>query len=252
MRFFFLVCLALLSPLTMAQEPKYPNSIFLLAGQSNMAGRGSIPSQSTPSPNILQLALNKTWVEAHEPLHKEMDEGKVCGIGPGVPFANTILAEDPSFGVIGLVPCAKGGTRLKQWARGSKLYDRLVERANASIQRGGKIQALLWFQGETDTKSTEDAQLYRTRLHKFFNDLRSDLHFPDLPIFQVALASGYHADLIKTVREAQLGLSLANVKTIDAWGLPLEPDGLHLNTESAVRLGQMLADTFLSSFEHHP
>jgi hypothetical protein len=185
MRFFFLVCLALLSPLTMAQEPKYPNSIFLLAGQSNMAGRGSIPSQSTPSPNILQLALNKTWVEAHEPLHKEMDEGKVCGIGPGVPFANTILAEDPSFGVIGLVPCAKGGTRLKQWARGSKLYDRLVERANASIQRGGKIQALLWFQGETDTKSTEDAQLYRTRLHKFFNDLRSDLHFPDLPIFQV-------------------------------------------------------------------
>jgi hypothetical protein len=69
---------------------------------------------------------------------------------------------------------------------------------------------------------------------------------------QVALASGYHADLIKTVREAQLGLSLANVKTIDAWGLPLEPDGLHLNTESAVRLGQMLADTFLSSFEHQP
>lgn len=63
---------------------------------------------------------------------------------------------------------------------------------------------------------------------------------------QVALASGYRADLITTVRQAQLYLCLKNVRTVDAWGLPLGLDGLHLKTEGAVRLGQMLAHTYLS------
>uniref|UniRef100_A0A7N2KRL0 Sialate O-acetylesterase domain-containing protein n=1 Tax=Quercus lobata TaxID=97700 RepID=A0A7N2KRL0_QUELO len=249
----FLVFIVLPNPSMMAQEPKFPNSIFLLAGQSNMAGRGVImPGQATPSsPNILQLGLNHTWFEAHEPLHKEIDEGKRCGIGPGMSFAKTVLAMEPNMGVIGLVPCARGGTGLKQWARGSKLYDNLVQRAYASTKFGGKIKGLLWFQGETDTNSTEDALLYETRLPKFFNDLRDDLHLPDLPIVQVALASGYHFDLITTVRQAQLFLCLKKVRTVDAWGLPLGLDGLHLNTDGAVRLGQMLAHTFLSLKPKH-
>nr|POF12567.1 putative carbohydrate esterase [Quercus suber] len=211
-----------------------------------MAGRGVImPGQATPSsPNILQLGLNHTWFEAHEPLHKEIDEGKRCGIGPGMSFAKTVLSMEPNMGVIGLVPCARGGTGLKQWARGSKLYDNLVQRAYASTKCGGKIKGLLWFQGETDTNSTEDALLYQTRLPKFFNDLRDDLHLPDLPIVQVALASGYHSDLITTVRQAQLFLRLKNVRTVDAWGLPLGLDGLHLNTEDPTLLDPPQIEAF--------
>ena len=68
---------------------------------------------------------------------------------------------------------------------------------------------------------------------------------------QVALASGYHSDLITTVRQAQLFLRLKNVRTVDAWGLSLGLDGLHLNTEGAVRLGQMFAHTFLSFKPNH-
>lgn len=62
---------------------------------------------------------------------------------------------------------------------------------------------------------------------------------------QVALASGEEAAFIETVREAQLGVDFLNVRTVDAKGLPLEPDGLHLTTPAQVRLGQMLAAAYL-------
>lgn len=62
----------------------------------------------------------------------------------------------------------------------------------------------------------------------------------------MALASG-QGPYVDVVRKAQLGVDLPNVKTIDAYGLPMEPDCLHLSTSAQVQLGEMLADTFLHS-----
>ena len=59
----------------------------------------------------------------------------------------------------------------------------------------------------------------------------------------MAIASG-SGPYIDTIREAQLGVNLLNVRTVDAKGLTLEPDMLHLTTPSQVRLGEMLADTY--------
>ncbi|KAI8548641.1 hypothetical protein RHMOL_Rhmol07G0289800 [Rhododendron molle] len=56
-------------------------------------------------------------------------------------FADALLAYDPGLGVVGLVPCAIGGTKISQWVRGSFLYDQLVRRAGAAARGGGKIQA---------------------------------------------------------------------------------------------------------------
>lgn len=60
----------------------------------------------------------------------------------------------------------------------------------------------------------------------------------------MALASGT-GPYIEIVRQAQLGIDLLNLKTVDAQGLPLEPDGLHLTTLAQVDLGKMMADAFL-------
>ncbi|KAL6552155.1 hypothetical protein OROGR_008309 [Orobanche gracilis] len=74
--------------------------IFLLAGQSNMAGIGGVvgqkwdkfvPPECSADPRILQLTKNLTWEEAHDPLHKDIDNGKPCGVGPGMPFSNMLL-----------------------------------------------------------------------------------------------------------------------------------------------------------------
>ncbi|XP_057501945.1 probable carbohydrate esterase At4g34215 [Actinidia eriantha] len=233
-----------------------PDNIFILAGQSNMAGRGgvthkmrdgTVPLECQPSPSILRLNADLAWEVAHEPLHADIDVNRTCGVGPGLAFANAVLDKEPGFGVVGLVPCAIGGTRIKEWARGSRLYNELVRRAETAREvDGGRIRAILWYQGESDTVSREDAELYKQRLEIFFSDLRADLQSPTLLIFQVALASG-QGRYIEQVREAQLGVNLPNVITIDAKGLPLQPDGLHLTAEGAVRVGEMLANAFLKS-----
>ncbi|KAK3007695.1 hypothetical protein RJ639_013304 [Escallonia herrerae] len=242
------------------QQPDYSlgspgKNIFLLAGQSNMAGRGgvvngtwdgSVPPECRPNPWVLRLSAALSWVEAREPLHQDIDANKTCGIGPGMAFANTLLSKDSSLGVVGLVPCAIGGTNISQWARGGLLYAQLVKRAGAALQDGGTIRAFLWYQGESDTESSEEAELYKGRLEKFFIDLRTDLSSPMLPIIQVSLASG-DGPYVEIVRTAQLGLDLPNVRCIDAKGLQLQPDGLHLSTPAQVRLGEMLADTFLQT-----
>ncbi|KAF5943018.1 hypothetical protein HYC85_020660 [Camellia sinensis] len=235
-------------------------SIFILAGQSNMSGRGGVnngtwdgvvPPQCQPSPAILRLSSELNWEEASEPLHKDIDVNATCGVGPGMVFANTVLDNKNLSmsigGVVGLVPCAIGGTKISEWARGTYLYNQLVSRASAALQDGGgSIQAVLWYQGESDTVNPDDAALYNGRLERFFMDLRADLQSPLLPIIQVALASG-QGPYIEKVREAQLGIDLANVKCVDAKGLQLEPDHLHLTTQAQVQLGEMLANAFLQT-----
>ncbi|KAL7175335.1 hypothetical protein ACSBR2_029020 [Camellia fascicularis] len=173
--------------------------IFILAGQSNMSGRGGVnngtwdgvvPPQCQPNPAILRLSSELNWEEASEPLHKDIDVNATCGVGPGMVFANTVLDNKNLSmsigGVVGLVPCAIGGTKISEWARGTYLYNQLVSRASAALQDGGgSIQAVLWYQGESDTVNPDDAALYKGRLERFFMDLRADLQSPLLPIIQV-------------------------------------------------------------------
>lgn len=241
-----------LSPLTLLAHAS--SSIFILAGQSNMSGRGgvvndtwdgNVPPESGPNPSVLRLSAALTWVAAAEPLHKDIDVHKTCGVGPGMAFANAVLAQESRFGRVGLVPCAVGGTNISEWGRGGFLYNQTVRRAAAAVQGGGTIRAVLWYQGESDTSHHEDAKLYKKRLETFFVDLRSDLQSPMLPIIQVALASG-SGPYVETVRKAQLETRLPNVRCVDAKGLGLEPDDLHLTTPAQVQLGRMLAEEFLS------
>ncbi|XP_050366834.1 probable carbohydrate esterase At4g34215 [Argentina anserina] len=255
-----------------SSKEQHIKSIFILAGQSNMAGRGGvvndtttgittwdgvIPHECRPNPSIFRFSANLSWVEAREPLHADIDLEKTNGIGPGMPFANALLTNS-AVGAIGLVPCAIGGTNLSQWERGSFLYEQMIRRAKAASldvsRNGGSITGVLWYQGESDTTSIEDAQSYKDRLETFFGDLRLALKYPMLPIIQVAIASGA-GPYMERIREAQLGVELLNVRTVDAKGLTLEPDRLHLTTPSQVRLGEMLADTYFqfisSSISNH-
>ncbi|KAF7143391.1 hypothetical protein RHSIM_Rhsim05G0016100 [Rhododendron simsii] len=68
---------------------------------------------------------------------------------------------------------------------------------------------------------------------------------------KVALASA-QGPFLEQVRGAQLGLDLENVKCVDAQGLELEPDNLHLTTRAEVELGMMLADSFLQTRSSPP
>ncbi|GAU27311.1 hypothetical protein TSUD_05370 [Trifolium subterraneum] len=225
-----------------------------------MAGRGgvfnrkwdnNVPSECKPSPSILKLNSKLKWEEAHEPLHQDIDVGKTCGVGPGLAFANEVVRRRGDGCVVGLVPCAVGGTRIEEWRNGSFLYNELVRRSIESVRDGsGVIRAVLWYQGESDTVREEDADAYKSRMENFIQNIRSDLHLPELLVIQVALASG-EGKFIEKVRHAQLGIKLPNVKCVDAKGLRLKADKLHLTTMSEVHLGIQLAHAYLASNSHN-
>ncbi|KAH0782357.1 hypothetical protein KY290_001955 [Solanum tuberosum] len=230
-------------------------NIFLLAGQSNMSGLGGVvnntwdgivPPECSPNPAILKLDAKLQWVEATEPLHADIDTNVTCGIGPGMPFANSLLNKTSFLGEVGLVPCAMAGNRISQWQKGTFLYNQLVTRAKAAaVQECGVTRAMLWYQGESDTTLLSNANAYKGKMQQFFTDLRSDVGIPDLLIIQVALASG--TNYTDIVREAQLNPDLANVVTVDARGLELHKDNLHLTASSQVSLGHMMADAYLQT-----
>ncbi|CAJ1977385.1 unnamed protein product [Sphenostylis stenocarpa] len=243
--------------------PKPKRQIFILSGQSNMAGRGGVirandskywdrvvPPECHPHPSILRLAATLQWEPANEPLHVDIDTTKVCGVGPGMAFANALR---PRVGdEVGLVPCAVGGTAIREWARGEELYKNMVKRAKESVkgQESCEIKALVWYQGESDTISEEDAAVYKDNMETLIHNVRQDLNLPSLPIIQVALASG--SEYIEKVREAQKAIDLPNVIFVDAKGLQLKEDNLHLTTESQVKLGHMLAEAYLTHFHACP
>ncbi|XP_010932219.2 probable carbohydrate esterase At4g34215 [Elaeis guineensis] len=246
---------------TTAAERK--KQIFILSGQSNMSGRGGVkgrhwdgvvPPECRPNPSILRFSAGSRWEEAREPLHADIDTSKTCGVGPGMAFANAVVpsataVEGAEMVVIGLVPCAVGGTAIREWEKGSRLYDEMVRRAKEAVESGGggEIKAVLWYQGESDTPSEHLAKAYKANMEKLIQDVRCDLQLPSLPFIQVAIASGdkHH---IEKVREAQLGIDMPNVVCVDAKGLPLNEDHLHLSTEAQVLLGNMLAQAYVEHF----
>ncbi|PPS19101.1 hypothetical protein GOBAR_AA01411 [Gossypium barbadense] len=205
------------------QYPQTPKHIFILSGQSNMAGRGGVhhhhwdgvvPLDSQPHASIIRLSAKLHWEPAREPLHHDIDVRKACGVGPGMSFANA------------------------EWERGQHLYDNMLKRSKESVEKTkGEIKALLWYQGESDTPSYHTAEAYKENMERL--------------IHNVAIASGDERYMEK-VREAQLGIDLPNVICVDAKGLALKEDNLHLTTEAQVKLGHMLADAFLTHFNAPP
>lgn len=183
----------------MAEKTIPDLQIFILSGQSNMAGRGGVikdshghkkwdgvvPPECRPHPSIHRLSAGLRWEGAAEPLHSDIDRKKQCGVGPGMSFANNAVVG--GGGALGLVPCAVGGTAIKEWARGEKLYEEMVKRAKESVKitKGGEIKALLWYQGESDTLSLEDAEAYKANMENLIHNVRQDLNLPQLPIIQV-------------------------------------------------------------------
>ncbi|GLJ33248.1 hypothetical protein SUGI_0668870 [Cryptomeria japonica] len=260
----YLILAVNVSIFTDGQDPETRLDVFILSGQSNMSGRGGVegtkwdgfvPHQCKPHPSILRFTAEEKWVEAQEPLHKDIDTKKVCGVGPGMAFANRLLKQHKECGDqsyhVGLVPCAIGGTAIKEWEKGSFLYTNMINRTKVALGyntgSSNALRALLWYQGESDANSEEIADSYRQNLERLIYDIRSDLQQPDLLFIQVAITMGDppYSEPVQKIRKAQLGVSIHNVYCVDANGLVLEEDKLHLTTKSQVKLGKLLADTYI-------
>lgn len=156
-------------------QPCGDMSVFLLAGQSNMAGRG-VGNSLGPHPQVFAFGQHERWQAAVDPLH--WDKPLKAGVGLGLAFAQELLRH--AVGPVGLVPCAAGGSCIAEWAEEGALFQNAVRRCQAAVAQGGKLCGILWHQGESDCGSDCTAELYSQQLAQVLDALRANLW--DVPV----------------------------------------------------------------------
>lgn len=147
--------------------------VYLLLGQSNMAGRARTILVRDSISRCYLLNADDEWEPAKNPLNRYSSigdpDGRAGTIGPGYFFAKTLLESDSDI-LVGLVVNARGGTSITQWQKGGRFYDEAIRRALIA-SRSGVLSGILWHQGEQDAS---DAR-YLRKLKKLIRDFRSDL-----------------------------------------------------------------------------
>ncbi|MGZ8539594.1 MAG: sialate O-acetylesterase, partial [Chitinophagaceae bacterium] len=118
----------------LAKEPKNKTKVwvFILAGQSNMAGRGLVePEDTLAEKRLLTIDKDGQLITAKEPLH--FYEPNLAGLDCGYSFGTTILKSVPRNISVLLIPTAVGGSSISQWLgdsvhRDVKLFSNFVEK----------------------------------------------------------------------------------------------------------------------------
>lgn len=208
--------------------------LFLLIGQSNMAGRGVIEEQDrVPFPRVFTLTKEETWVPAVEPIH--FDRPDRLGTGLGRSFGR-VLAEAAPGARIGLIPAAMGGSALDEWKPGGKLYTDAVRRAKAAM-KNGRLRGILWHQGEADSGKLELIRKYQERWLAVMKSLRAEL--ADVPIVVGELGqflytrekNDYAMARLMNERLALLAVAGDRVAFVSSGGLTHKGDALHFDCQ---------------------
>ena len=256
----FLVCFTVCflgSGTSPAQQSGIPTDqtqfhLFLLAGQSNMAGRGKVSSSDKKiSPRILTLNKQDAWIAAVDPIH--FDKPGIVGVGLGKTFAKQYAAAHPDI-TVGLIPCAVGGSPISSWEPGgfhkstkTHPYDTAIQRTHRAMQ-DGTLKGVLWHQCESDCKP-ELSGLYKTRLHRLIKRFRSEFEDRNLPFIAGQMGQfkerPWNADknLVNSVHK-NLPAQVKLTGFVNSDGLSHKGDKIHFDSDSYRELGQRYFATF--------
>ena len=230
--------------LTVTFVPSEPRDIFLLIGQSNMAGRGEVEDQDEVShPRIFKQTEAKKWVPAIDPLH--FDKPATIGVGLGSSFARTVANAEPDA-LIGMVPAAFGGSSLDEWGPGTEHYTNAIERTRLALSKGGRLRAILWHQGESD-RAPERMATYPRRFADLVARLRADLDAPNVPIIVGELFAGQPANGPMNAMLNTLPTTVTRCATVSAKDLTdIDDDQTHFDSPSLRELGRRYAEAFFT------
>jgi len=215
--------------------------LYLLIGQSNMAGRAPIPDDAKGDiENCYLLNDQGEWSPASNPLNRYSSIRKdleMQKLGPGYSFARTMLAQAPDVS-LGLVVNAKGGSKIDSWQKGERFYEEALARVRIA-QQSGTLKGILWHQGE----SNYEDQDYLPKLIQLIADLRADLNDKNLP-FVVGQING-----IKLIND-QLSMLPESVPFTDCVSFDglVAQDKWHFDSESQLELGIRYADAMQAVF----
>lgn len=168
-----------------AQQPDPNFELYILAGQSNMAGRGIVTDayKAVGSDKILMLTKDGKWVQAKHPIHFDKPS---AGVGPGMAFGIEMAKDNPKA-KIGLIPTAVGGSPIESWLPGAldratntHPYDDAVERIKLAMQ-AGVIKGIIWHQGESNSNRPDQVAKYLEQLKELITRFRALVGNPNLP-----------------------------------------------------------------------
>jgi iduronate 2-sulfatase len=259
-----LLALLIMTPQSWAKGVHY--EVFLLAGQSNMDGRGKtaeltgeLAAYATPLPSV-KITLSTGGLRRHlvlsqgiEPL-KPGFTGSTTGLktvpsdlfGPEIGFGHTLAMTWPNKHLL-LIKCTEGGTNLREdWnpAAEKSLYKRFIDyvRANQkAIEAQGDtltIRGLLWHQGEGD--AGQPAGAYKNHLIAWIRQVRTDLGQPNLPVLIGQVYNNGKRDNIFTDQKAVVA-ELADTYLVESAGLETFDKGTHFDAQSQIELGRRFA-----------
>ncbi len=257
-KLYITVLLLFLSFHLSAQNNQY--DLYLLIGQSNMAGRGKVEAQDTVvNPSVFTLNKNNEWVPAKDPIHFDKS---MAGVGLGRTFGIEMAKAHPNT-KIGLIPCAVGGSPIDAWKPGgyheqtnSYPWNDMEKRLKKAL-KDGTLKGILWHQGESDS-NPEKCYEYEAKLKDLIARVRKLADAPGAP-FVAGEIGRFHIKLNKEKYQkmkpapAQVVMKAAkkvvkddrNAAFVSSKNLTHRGDETHFNSASYRELGKRYAKAML-------
>lgn len=234
------------------QDKEY--DVYLLIGQSNMAGRGTMhASDTTHSIEGVYLLSDKGEVlEARNPLNRYSSIRKDISmqqIGPGTGFSVQMYKK--SGRKVLLVVNARGGSKIEEWLPGTVYFNEAVRRCRQAMEYG-ELKGILWHQGCSNAKT--DREEYMAMLSSLAGALREDL-CPEKAVPFIAGEIGYWVEGSESFNKMIHSISdrIPDSSYISVRGCgPLKPESLktsrpdpHFSREAQLKIGKRYARKML-------
>ena len=227
--------------------PKKENVwIYLMAGQSNMEGAGTVgPLDTISNPRLLTMNRAGEWILAKEPIHFHTNSN--MGLDCGHTFGNTLLQFVPDSVTVVIIPTALGGSSIDHWLldneyRNMHLWSNMKSKIRA-VEKYGTFKGMIWHQGETDAKK-DRIPLYENKLNEFIERVRTEVGNPTMPVVVGELGKfDTHRplwlefnSLLKTMSKKSDKMSVILTSDLDDTG-----DEVHFNSGGQRMMGKRYA-----------
>lgn len=179
-----LFLLIVLSVISTSAEVEESFDVYLMIGQSNMAGRGELEAQDTTEyvEGVYLLDAEGGPVKAKAPFNRYSTIRKDIGLqgySPANKFAE--LMHSRSGRKILIVSNARGGSSIDHWLPGDnhRFLDEAVRRTREAMHYG-KLKGIAWHQGETNIQKGISG--YVEKFKTMISALRDSLGQGEIPV----------------------------------------------------------------------
>ena len=238
------------------QSPAAPEDdsydIFLLIGQSNMAGRGPMieGDQEVYSDKVFLLDKSGKAVPATNPLNQYSTVGKSVSlqqIGPGFSFSKK-LAQETGRKIL-LVVNARAETAISEWLPDASTgyFNAAVQRTKQALALGGELKAVLWHQGCHDSYKQSDIDVYLSRLRTIVVEFRKQTQTASVFIAgELPQWRPYSAAFNKMLKDIYFNVPYADyVSSEGCTCVSPDNDDPHFSRDGQILLGERYADKVL-------